>query len=159
MPLMESLFPRELVEEHTVALTLSTPQREHISSVYLKLVIYAATNNFAGVDGLISRTMMHKYLRSAMMISLGHGTSAVTRWSPLYGMPSAKPMIETFFRCAIEVGDAKAVRYLLLSPEARIDVNEQVCVADGIQYTPVERSAVLHHVILTRLLVDSIGLS
>jgi hypothetical protein len=154
MPVIEGLFPRELVEEHRKALASSTPQREHISSAYLKLVIYAATNNFAGVDGLILPTMMHKYLSSVMTMSLSHGTSTITRWSPLYGASSAKPMAETFFRCAIEAGDVEAVRYLLLSPEAHIDVNEQVCVADGMQYTPVERSAALHHVALTRLLVD-----
>ena len=48
----------------------------------------------------------------------------------------------------------KPVRHLSLSPEARINVNEQVCVADGMNYTPVERSAALHHLALTRLLVD-----
>ena len=63
-------------------------------------------------------------------------------------------MAETFFRCAIEAGDAEVARSLLTWKGTGITANNQICVFDGQQYTPFERAASLQYLQLTEVLVE-----
>ena len=65
-------------------------------------------------------------------------------------MQSEKAMAETLFGWAIERGDHVTVARLMLSQQAAIDVNNVVCHKSS---TPVERSASLGHLELTKLIL------
>lgn len=69
-------------------------------------------------------------------------------------MPSARPMAEIFFRCAIEAGDAQAIRSLCSSKAVGIDVNDQVCIIGKMRFTGVERAARLQHFEATKILIE-----
>ena len=98
--------------------------------------------------------MIFQYLEP-MVLQFYHAYSdAHGRQTLFQQVPSARPMAETLFRCAIEAGNDSAVVHLLHWQEAGINANDQVCTIDGIKCTAVERSAQLQHLTLTKTLIQ-----
>jgi hypothetical protein len=148
-PILESLFPRAIIDVKPSARCTGSSECQQYSLDYLRLLTYAAANNLAGVQGLVSLPMMFEYLRPMMLSPHSQEVHALVK---VASFPSAGPMAETFFRCAIEAGDVSAVGSLCCSTEIELNANDQVCVSNGTRYTPVERAAALHHLALTRFL-------
>jgi hypothetical protein len=65
--------------------------------------------------------------------------------------PTTIALAENLFQCIVECGDVKAAEFLL--EKRYVNANKQVCIVDDHQYTPVERSAELRNIPMTRLLV------
>ena len=153
LPLLESLFRRGDVQRLIPDSSADTEeQQQQQSSAQLQFLVYAASNNFAGCSAP-NLTVMYSYLKEILHL-VPSSSNALTRGFHLLDIPSAKPMAETFFRCAIEAGDDKAVRSLLLWQNAGISPNDQVCDIEGARYTPVERAAVLQHLMVTMALIE-----
>lgn len=149
-PIIESLFPRAAIDDKLPAQCTGSSKDQQYSLDHLRLLTYAATNNFAGVQELVSLPMMYEYLKPMMLSLHSPETHALVK---VASFPSTKPMVENFFRCAVEAGDDRAVRALCSSSELALNPNDQICGPNGTRYTAVERAAELKHLTLTKLLV------
>lgn len=154
-PLLESLLPWSAVAKYSKSSSLRPTDRE-LSEAYLKLISLAASNNFAGVEGLVSLRDMYYYFKpifTQLLQSRANLRLPLVAVNVLPRMASLRATAETFFRSAVEAGDAEAVRSLVLHSRS-IDVNDQVCLAEGLRLTALERSAQLRYVSLTKCLLN-----
>lgn len=153
LPLLESLLPRRDLQR-LIPDPLADPrqQQQQQSSAQLQFLVYAASNNFAGFPAP-DLAMMYSFLEE-IVHCIPSSSNAISRGFQLLDIPSAKPMAETFFRCAIEAGADIATRKLLLWQDAGISANDQVCDVGGTRCTPVERAAALQHLAVTETLIE-----
>lgn len=96
-PILEALLPRSIVDKDFTETSGGSAQARQLSSAYLKLLTYAATNNLAGIDGLVSLPMMFDYLKPMMLLSFNEHAGDVMPKSRLSDIASMEPMAETFF--------------------------------------------------------------
>ncbi|KAK4624785.1 uncharacterized protein CLAFUR5_06560 [Fulvia fulva] len=144
---LQSLLPQSVSHE------LARRGGRSPTSASAQLLAYGATNNFTGLEDLVSPVMIFDYLRPKLVdISDSFGT-LVIRHTPFEAIPSVGPLLETQVRRAVEKGDHQAVGALLNRSDATIDVNSQVMLYEGRQLTAIELAARLQHLALTRTLV------
>ena len=102
------------------------------------------SNNFAGL-GEESMGKVLKYFKTPATQRLF--ASVDGRQAPL-----AEALAESVFLAAIEADDVHIIRALIRSG---VDPNKPVCKENGQRYTPIERSSMLRHIEITRLLIEA----
>jgi hypothetical protein len=140
LPKMKSLLPSLVVEDYTESGLGTLPPSEILHEAYIKFLCFSVANNYAGPD--FSRNSIWDFVRKQ---------ASILELLQLAPGPRTKVLAEKFFTCAIESGDVQAVEYLLR--KGYVDANEHVCIVEGTPYTPVELSARLQCIYLTKLLV------
>ena len=151
-PILDSLLPQPHLQpapQWSGALT----KGDQLSAAYLKLLIYAATNNLAGVEVLVTLPMMYDYLNPMIAKFLEMNAKGMAFLGFTKANPSLKPMAETFFRCAVYMGDSGAIRALCQCKELGIDVNTQVIAVQGRRYSPLEIAAQRRFLHATEVLI------
>ena len=78
-----------------------------------------------------------------MLLFIASRQHPQTRFLTASSIQPVKPLAETFFRSAIEAGDAVGTHNLLLWKDADIPANGQIYAINRKYYTPVERAAVV----------------
>ncbi|KAK5151319.1 hypothetical protein LTS14_009489 [Recurvomyces mirabilis] len=144
LPIAQALFPKsalELQEPMTVG---------KLSRIHLRLLIYALSNNYAGLRPHTPLNILHEYIKEPMTIWLNQTLQPDFRMGSHLSMA---PLAEGMFTCAVEAGDVDAVARLLSPTGPGLDVNVHFCNVDGVRYTAIERSAGLQHLALTKLLL------
>lgn len=151
-PILNSLLPRSHVQPAAQSSRALT-KGDQLSTAYLKLLIYAATNNLAGVEKLVTLHLMYDYLNPMIAEFLEMNAKETAIPGSTKANPSLKPMAETFFRSAVYTGDADTIRSLCHCKELGIDVNTQVITIEGRQYSPLEIAAQRRFLHATEVLI------
>ena len=107
-----------------------------------RLLLFAITNNFAGLDRLPTVEVVEYLKRQANTRLLQHVLSIPG--------PGSEAFAENLFSAAIELEDARTVEVLL---QKRLNPNDLICTVDGENFTPIERSSNLRNIEITRLLL------
>ncbi|CZR68586.1 uncharacterized protein PAC_18485 [Phialocephala subalpina] len=141
VPMLKALLPTAALEQYSEGGSRTIPALETLHEAQLKLLFFSLANNLAGLDALPIRAIWdyvrnHISVPDLMLLAPGPTTSALA---------------EKFFQCAIESGEVQVAEYLL--QKRYVDANEQVCIIWGARYTPVERSANLQDIPMTKLLI------
>ena len=108
----------------------------------LRLLLFAITNNFAGVDRLQPVEVVEYLKRQANTRLL----QSILNTSG----PGSEAFAENLFSAAIESGDARTVEVLL---QKGLNPNDLMCTVNGRNFTPIERSSNLRNIEITRLLL------
>ncbi|KAN0102809.1 Ankyrin repeat-containing domain protein [Hyaloscypha variabilis] len=117
------------------------PPLQSLTTAQVELLWFSVANNFAGLPDF-PRENMWNYVREHISVS------GLLQFSP---GPTTIALAENLFQCIVECGDVQAAEFLL--EKRYVNANKQVCIVNNYQYTPVERSAKLRNVPMTRLLV------
>ncbi|KAE8441125.1 hypothetical protein EG329_005837 [Mollisiaceae sp. DMI_Dod_QoI] len=117
------------------------PPLQSLSATQVELLLFSTANNFAGLPNF-PRENMWNYIREHISVS------GLLQFSP---GPTTIALAENLFQCIVECGDVQAAEFLL--EKRYVNVNKQVCIVDDDRYTPVERSAKLRSLSMTRLLL------
>ncbi|KAK3113653.1 hypothetical protein LTR53_008866 [Teratosphaeriaceae sp. CCFEE 6253] len=153
LPHLQALLPRSTVDRFMSGGNSDTERIDRYNTAELHFLTYAVMNNLAGISQSMCLISIYKYLESVSAF-FGHGPGALSVRSARASLLYAKPLAETFFRCAIEAGDCKAVYQLLGLPELELDVIKHVCMVEGRAYTAVERAAAHHDVSMVKMLIS-----
>ncbi|KAK4556072.1 hypothetical protein LTR86_006768 [Recurvomyces mirabilis] len=145
LPIARALFPASALEPQE-PMTIGKLSRMH-----LRLLIYALSNDFAGLRPHTTLKTLHEYIKEPMTIWLDEAMRPGFYTS---GLLSMAPLAEGLFTCAVEAGDMDTVARLLSKRGPGVDVNAHFCNVDGVRYTAIERSAGLQHLALTNLLLE-----
>ena len=100
-------------------------------------ILCSLANNFAGLDGLTIQDIIH-FLQEESNEKLYRTVRSAQGYT-------ARAIIQSIFRAAVEAGDARVVDILIRENPADIKINEQSCVVDDKRYTPIERATILRH--------------
>nr|POF17867.1 isoform 2 of ankyrin-3 [Quercus suber] len=146
LPVLQAVFPQSCIR-------YGVNDADQLSKNHMQLLIYAMTNNLAGLDPRVSLRMIYDYLKDPLARLLQSNAVVNSQLGISIDAPAFQSMMEIYFRCAIEAGDTRAVEYLLENPDVDIEVNQQNVMVEGVQYTVIERSAKLQHLEMTRLLL------
>jgi ankyrin repeat protein len=117
------------------------PPLHTLTTAQVELLCFSVANNFAGLHDF-PRELMWDYVRQHISVS------GLLQFS---AGPTTAALAENLFQCIVECGDVKAAEFLL--EKRYVNANKQVCIVNGARYTPVERSAKLRYITMTRLLV------
>lgn len=117
------------------------PPLQSLTAAQVELLWFSVANNFAGLPDF-PRENMWNYVREHISVS------GLLQFSP---GPTTIALAENLFQCIIECGDVQAAEFLL--EKRYVNANKQICIVDDVRYTPVERSAKLRNIPMTRLLV------
>lgn len=146
LPVVQALLPRSIVGDG------QCNTAEELSAMHLKLLVYMVTNRMPGISKGFPLDTVYEYLKEPVGKLLSGNCLTSIRTDSIL---SLLPVAEFHFVGAIEAGDVYTVDSLLLSGIRGIDANDTVCVIDGAKYTPIERSARLQHLTLTKLLLKA----
>jgi ankyrin repeat protein len=141
IPTLKSLLPTAALEEYSESGSRKIPPFEILHEAHLKLLFFSVANNFAGVAEFPLKGIWD-FVRNQI---------SVPGLMQLAPGPTTKALAEKLFNCAIESGDVQAVEHLLQKRYA--DAKEQICIIEDVRYTPVERSAKLRDITMTKLLI------
>jgi ankyrin repeat protein len=117
------------------------PPLQSLTAAQVELLWFSAANNFAGLP-YFPRENIWNYVREHISVS------GLLQFSP---GPTTIALAENLFQCIVECGDVQAAEFLL--EKRYVNANKQVFIVNDYQYTPVERSAKLRNIPMTRLLV------
>lgn len=116
------------------------------SSIYGSLIL-SIENNFAGLDGVPIGAVL-KFLEQGPQMR-----SQLSKYLRAAPKNVSKILAENLVRAAIENCDAPMVTELLRTE--LVAPNDIVCSFDGMRYTAVERSAMLHSIEVTKVLLNA----
>lgn len=113
---------------------------------FVQLFLFAAVNNFAGIDTIPMKLIMrfmnqHKPLWSRILSCLTKGESAI----------SSRALTENLLKAAIDVGDVKTVHDLLALKVVKPD--DIICMEGKRRRTPLERASTMRHFEIMELLL------
>lgn len=146
MPKLEALLPTCMFHAYSADSPEAGLKVERASGAYLDLLSFSITNNFTGLDDLPAQRALD-YLKS-------QSSTHIARLIQSIAGPTGRALAEKLFICAIEAQDASIVEIILRhSQNTKVDVNKAVCEYDGIRCTSIERSAGLHDIETTRVLL------
>nr|POE64937.1 isoform 5 of ankyrin-2 [Quercus suber] len=148
LPILQAVLPQSCIQH-------SVTDSEQLTKTHLQLMLYGITNNLAGLDSNIPLTMIFDYLNEPLTGLLESNAVVSYRLGITLNTPAIQSMLEVFFRCAVEKGDARVVKELLTNPDVKIEANQQTLTVEGTKYTVIERSARLQHLEITRLLLEA----
>lgn len=107
------------------------PNHQSLYSHYLRVLVFSLTNNFAGLDGGITRKEAWKFLKSGPLQYLHQFIKANPG-------PTATELVLQLFRCAIEADDAEATEAFIGEEHAALDLSRASFHIEGKTYAAVE---------------------
>jgi ankyrin repeat protein len=140
-PKFRSLLPISAQTKYSKNRQGMLPPLHTLTTAQVELLCFSVANNFAGLHDF-PHELMWDYMRQHISIS------RLLQFSP---GPTTAALAENLFQCIVECGDVKAAEFLL--EKRYVNASKQVCIVGGARYTPVERSAKLRYITMTRLLV------
>ena len=153
LPHLRSLFTQSTVDMILSRGSDTSNETNCYSTAQLHFLVFATTNNLPGLSRQMPLTAIYEYLRGPVSTFFGSDLGTLSHRAGPVELKHVKPMAGTILRCAIEAGHLEVVHQLLTSAELEMDVNEHVCMFDGVPWTPVERAATNHHLHLMRILI------
>ena len=134
---LESVVPQPMVGESLHGFPLTQLDIRVFTSPLHRQVLCSVANNFAGLDGLTIQDIMH-FLQKESNEKLYRTVRSAQGYT-------ARAIIPSIFKAAVETGDARVLDILIRENPADIKINEQSCVVDNQRYTPIERATLLRH--------------
>ena len=134
---LESVVPQPTVGESLPGFPLTHIDIRVFTSPLHRQILCSVANNFPGLDGVAIQDIIG-FLQKESNEKLYRTVRSAQGYT-------ARAIIQSIFKAAVEVGDARAVDILVRENPADIKINEQSCVVDGERYTPIERATKLRH--------------
>ena len=128
---LESVLPRSAVGESLPGFPLTYLDIRVFTSPFHRQILCSVANNFPGLDGLAIQDIIG-FLQKESNGKLYRTVRSVRGYT-------ARAIIQSIFKAAVEAGDARAVDILIRGNPASIKINEQSCVVEGGRYTPIEK--------------------
>ncbi|KAI1452183.1 hypothetical protein F4805DRAFT_463019 [Annulohypoxylon moriforme] len=113
----------------------------------LSMLIFILTNGMAGLEN-----MENEDIRSWLDVN---SVQLLHRFIQTTNGWTSKELSKKFFDNAIIYDRADVVRFMITHPSFGIDVNEHICIYEGIPYTPVQLSSLMRHCSTTRVLIQN----
>ena len=134
---LESVVPQPMVDESLHGFPLTHFDIEVFTSPLHRQILCSVANNFVGLDGLPIQDIIH-FLQKESNEKLYRTVRSAQGYT-------ARAIVQSLFKAAVEAGDARVVDILIRENSADIKINEQSFVIDGQKYTPIERATMLRH--------------
>ena len=134
---LESVVPQPMVGESLHGFPLTHLDIRAFTSPLHRQILCSVANNFAGLDELTIQDIIH-FLQKESNEKLYRTVRSAQGYT-------ARAIIQSIFKAAVEAGDARVVDVLIRENPADIKINEQSCVVDDKRYTPIERATLLRH--------------
>ena len=134
---LESVVPQPVVDESLHGFPLTLLDIRVFTSPLHRQILCSMANNFAGLDGLPIQDIIH-FLQKESNEKLYRTVRSAQGYT-------ARAIIQSIFKAAVEVGDAGVVDILVRENPADIKINERSCIVDGTKYTPIEKAIQLQH--------------
>ena len=134
---LESVVPQPMVDESLHGSSLTHLDIRVFTSPLHRQILCSVANNFAGLDRLPIQDIIH-FLQKESNEKLYRMVRSAQGYT-------ARAIVQSIFKVAVEVGDAGVVDILVRENPADIKINERFCVVDGMKYTPIEKAIMLQH--------------
>ena len=134
---LESVVPQPMVDESLHGFPLTHLDIRVFTSPLHRQILCSVANNFAGLDGLPIQNIIH-FLQKESNEKLYRTVRSAQGYT-------ARAIIQSIFKAAVEAGDARVVDILVRENPADIKINERSFVVDNSKYTPIERAITLQH--------------
>ncbi|KIX00540.1 uncharacterized protein Z518_10680 [Rhinocladiella mackenziei CBS 650.93] len=141
IPKLKSLLPSSATREYSADSSISV---DFLCSTYTRLLLFSTLNNFAGLDDFPLECLVY-YLQEK-------ANTFLPRIRP-FSWLMVKALTGNFFQAAASAGNDHVVEVLLQDWATSIGANKQVFVDGDKRYTALQRSCLLHHVAVTRVLL------
>ena len=134
---LEWVVPQPMVDTSLYSFPLTHLDIRVFTSPLHRQIFCSVANNFAGLDALPIQDVIH-FLQQETNQKLYRTTFSARGYT-------ARAIIQSIFKAAIEAGGARVVDTLIRENPADIKINEQSCVVHDKKYTPIERATILRH--------------
>ena len=134
---LESVVPQPMVDGSLHGFPLTYLDIRVFTSPLHRQILCSVANNFVGLDGLPIQTIIHCLQKES-----NEKLYRTVRSAQGY---TARAIVQSLFKAAVEAGDARVVDVLIRENPADIKINEQSVVIHGQKYTPIERATLLRH--------------
>lgn len=154
IPRLRSILPEAEIPQTDLVTT------SQCSNMHLRLLIYAVTNNLAGLHNWTGRAsasvFILEYLERLSADLLRAYKDSWMRQALFRDFPSMRPLTETLFKAAVAVGNLAVARQILFWPESGVNVNKAVILGEhnSAQFTALEFAAQRQDLPLVMLLVE-----
>ena len=143
---LESVVPQPTVGESLPGFPLTHLDIRVFTSPFHRQILCSVANNFPGLNGVAIQDIIG-FLQKESYEKLYRTVRSAQGYT-------ARAIIQSIFKAAVEAGDARAVDILVRENPANIKINEQSCVVDGERYTPIERATRLRHEELVEIFLN-----
>ena len=133
---LESVVPQTMVDESLHGFPLTHLDIQVFTSPLHRQILYSLANNLAGLDRLPTQEIIN-FLQKESDETLYRTIRSAQGYT-------ARAIIHSLFKAALEAGDARIVDILIRDNPAYIKINER-CIVDDMRYTPIERAIKLGH--------------
>ena len=134
---LESVVPQPMVDGSLHGFPLTYLDIRVFTSPLHRQILCSVANNFVGLDGLPIQAIIHCLQKES-----NEKLYRTVRSAQGY---TARAIVQSLFKAAVEAGDARVVDVLIRENPADIKINEQSVVIHGQKYTPIERATLLRH--------------
>ena len=143
----EAIVPSSIAElNFSTASSLSNPL-QGLASPFFRKVLFSMANNFAGLRTSAGPQILQYLLKET--------NQALYELILSIPGPSGQAIVQSIFRCAIEMGDVRVLEQLLIKKAAVIGLDQLFCFEiDEKVATPIERAVILRHHSMVELLLD-----
>ena len=143
---LKSVVPQPTVGGSLPGFPLNDLDIRVFTSPVHRQILCSVANNFPGLDGLAIQDIIG-FLQKESNEKLYRTVQSAQGYT-------ARAIIQSIFKAAVEAGDARAVDVLVRENPANIKINEQSCVVQGKRYTPIERATMLRHEKLVEIFLN-----
>ena len=134
---LESVVPQPMVDGSLHGFPLTYLDIRVFTSPLHRQILCSVANNFVGLDGLPIQAIIH-FLQKESNEKLYRTVRSAQGYT-------ARAIVQSLFKAAVEAGDARVVDVLIRENPADIKINEQSFIINGQKYTPIERATILRH--------------
>ena len=134
---LESVVPQLMVDASLHGFPLTHLDIQVFTSPLHRQILCSVANNFAGLDDLPIQDII-QFLQKESNEKLYRKIRSAQGYT-------ARAIIQSIFKAAVEAGDASIVDILIRENPADIKINEQSYDVYGMRYSPIERATMLRH--------------
>ena len=134
---LKSVVPKSIADEGFPNSSVRSTTTLTFPSPLYRQVLFSIANNFAGLDGSLTKDLIRLLTRNTYG-NLYHMVRSAQSYS-------SRAIIQRLFEVAIEAGNANIADVLIREHPRDIKINEQFCSVEGKKYTPIERATCLRH--------------